>query len=48
MQVRHDMRRTSNRRGFTHRRHRGQRIAQTTAGAGDRRSADLMAACTSR
>ncbi|SCL63910.1 hypothetical protein GA0070604_5085 [Micromonospora eburnea] len=38
----------SNRRGFTQRRHRGQRMAYTRAEAGANRNADRTAASTSR
>ncbi len=43
-----DMRRRSNRRGFTHRQQRGQRIAHTRAEAGGRCNTDRTAASTSR
>ncbi|SCG63403.1 hypothetical protein GA0070614_3641 [Micromonospora coxensis] len=48
MHERQDIRRTSNRRGFTHRQQCGQRIAHTRAEAGDSRSADRSVASTSR
>ncbi|SCF21046.1 hypothetical protein GA0070215_111138 [Micromonospora marina] len=48
MHERHDMRRRSKRRGFTHSSQRGQRIAHTRAEAGGSRSADRIAASASR
>ncbi|SCL57757.1 hypothetical protein GA0070606_2824 [Micromonospora citrea] len=48
MHERHDMRRRSNRRGFTHSSQRGQRIAHTRAEAGGNRNTDRTAASTSR
>ncbi|SCG14681.1 hypothetical protein GA0070610_0890 [Micromonospora echinofusca] len=48
MQERHDMRRRSKRRGFTHSSQRGQRIAHTRAAAGGNRNTDRTAASASR